>query len=158
VKTSDVMVGEVTTCKPTMTLESIALSMWDNNCGCVPVIDEADRPIGIITDRDIAISAALRYRPLWEIQASDVTNNRPLYTCKKSDGLDKALKLMQKHQVRRLPVIDKQGKLVGVISIGDIIAMTEEQELLPESFAATMKMLKSVSAHHPTKEHQVATA
>ena len=77
-KVRDVMESNVKTCALNDNLESVATLMWNNDCGSIPVIDQSGTPIGIITDRDIAMSCALNHKPLWELRARDVTNSRPL--------------------------------------------------------------------------------
>jgi len=146
-KVRDVMESDVKTCRPDDNLESVAMTMWHNDCGAAPVIDQSGTPIGIITDRDIAMSSALNHRPLWELRARDVTNNRPLYTCHENDDMSFALETMRTYRIRRLPVVDKTGHLRGLISIDDIVAYSEEK-LPGMSFQDTMSTLKAVCIHH----------
>ncbi len=151
----EVMVNNVSTCKRDTPLDAIALTMWNNDCGCVPIVDEKSKPVGIITDRDIAIGAALQHKPLWEITAQDVTNSRPVYKCNSSDDVHQALDLMREHGIRRLPVVNRQGKLAGIVSSGDLIAcadLASESEL---PFLETVGMLKAVTGHH---QPQLASA
>jgi CBS domain-containing protein len=121
--------------------------MWNTDCGSIPVIDQSGTPIGIITDRDIAMSCALIHKPLWKLRARDVTNSRPLYTCHGNDDMSFALETMRTYRIRRLPVVDKTGHLRGLISIDDIVAASEEK-LPGMSFRDTMSTLKAVRIHH----------
>ncbi len=146
-KVRDVMEKDVKSCGPDDTLESLAMTMWNNNCGSVPVTDSSGTPIGIITDRDIAMSSALNHKPLWELCSREVTNSRPLYTCNEKDDIHAALEAMQAYQVRRLPVIDDSGHLKGIISIDDIVACSEETTP-GMSYLETMNTLKAVCVHH----------
>lgn len=152
----EVMVDKVSTCNLDTPLDSIALTMWNNDCGCVPVVDEQNKPIGMVTDRDIAIGAALQHKPLWEIKARDITNSRPVYQCNGSDDIHHALDLMREHSVRRLPVVNRQGKLAGIVSSGDLIASADLAAGAKLPFAETVGMLKAVSGHH--QQQQLATA
>lgn len=146
-KVTDVMQKDVKTCSPDDTLESVALMMWNNDCGSAPVIDQSGTPTGIITDRDITMSCALNHKPLWDLRTKDVTNNRPLYTCKEKDDMSSALETLQTHRIRRLPVVDDAGHLHGLISIDDIVACSKEK--MPGiSFQDTMNTLKAVCTHH----------
>lgn len=146
-KVHNVMEKDVKTCSSDDTLESVAMMMWNSDCGSAPVIDPSGKPIGIITDRDIAMSCALNHKPLWELRTRDVTNNRPLYTCNENDDMRSALETMKSHRIRRLPVVDDVGHLQGLISIDDVVAFSEEK--LPDlSFQDTMSTLKAVCIHH----------
>lgn len=147
-KIKDVMVKTVYSCHMDTTLDKVALTMWNEDCGCMPVIDDANKPQGIITDRDIAIGAALQHKPLWDIRVSDIVGNRPLFSCKTTDDMHKALKLMQKQGVRRMPVINSTGKLAGIVSLGDIFAFADEKDSADLPLKDTLGMLKAVSAHH----------
>lgn len=146
-KVCDVMEKDVKTCSPDDTLEAAAMMMWNSDCGSAPVIDQSGTPIGIITDRDIAMSCALNHKPLWELRTRDVTNNRQLYTCNGNDDMRTALETLQAHRIRRLPVVDDAGHLQGLISIDDIVACSEEK-MPGMSFQDTMNTLKAVCIHH----------
>lgn len=146
-KVTNVMQKDVKTCGLDDTLESVALMMWNNDCGSAPVIDQSGTPLGIITDRDITMSCALNHKPLWELRTREVTNNRPLYTCNENDDISAALETLQTHRVRRLPVVNDAGHLHGLISIDDIVACSQEK-MPGMSFQDTMNTLKAVCIHH----------
>jgi CBS domain-containing protein len=120
-KTSDLMETCVQTCNPKTNLQVVAMQMWDNNCGSIVIIDEAGIPVGIITDRDIAMGAALNSKPLWEIMTEQVTNHRGVFTCGVDDDAQTALDIMEAKKIRRLPVVDETGQLKGVLSIDKLI-------------------------------------
>lgn len=150
-KIRDIMHTDVKCCSPDSPLDSVALTMWNNDCGAVPIIDEQGKPVGIVTDRDIAIGGAIQHKPLWEMKSIDVAMNRSLYTCTADDDIAGALELMQRNQIRRLPVVDKQGKLTGILSLGDVVTHTgnsrsNRQTEIPED--ATLAMLKAVVSHN----------
>lgn len=146
-KVFEVMEKDVTSCSPDDALDAVAMLMWHNDCGSIAVVDQAGTPVGIITDRDIAMSCALNHKSLWDLHARDVTNNRPLHTCKENDGVGIALGIMQAQRIRRLPVLSESGRLRGIISIDDIVACSDEK--MPDlSFRDTMKTLKAVCIHH----------
>jgi CBS domain-containing protein len=144
---SDLMERDVVTCHPHDSLEIAARLMWDNNCGSIPVIDEYGVPVGIITDRDIAMSCVLNHKAQWELRASDVTNNRPLHLCSEHEDIKSALHAMLVQRIRRLPVVNAAGRLQGIISIDDIIARSEERAA-DLSFRDTMDTLKTVCIQH----------
>lgn len=144
---SNVMERDVVACGPNETLESAAMMMWKNDCGAVVVVDESGAPVGIVTDRDIAMSCALNHKAMWDLSMCDVTNNRTLYTCNENDDMSDALQTMGEHKIRRLLVTNTEGKLQGIISIGDIVAFAggKKKDL---SYQTTMKTLKAVCIHH----------
>lgn len=145
---TDLMVKDVRSCGPDTNLESAAMMMWDSDCGSLPIVDDGGNPIGIITDRDIAMASALNHKAPWDITASQVMTDRPLFSCKTTDNIQSALKLMQEHQVRRLPVTDNSGHLQGILSIDDIVACTEKATATELSFEDTITTLKAVCKHH----------
>jgi len=143
----EVMTSKVVTCNADARLDTVAMMMWDNDCGSIPVIDQSQKPIGIVTDRDIAMGAALQHKALWDIVAQDVTNNRPIHTCIADVDVASALKMMQSQRIRRLPVVNGTGQLVGIVSLDDIVALAQKTgaEL---SFDDAMTTLKAVCKHH----------
>jgi CBS domain-containing protein len=118
-KVSDVMTGSIQTCLPGDTLAHAAQLMWENDCGCVPVVDQNSRAIAMLTDRDICMAAYTQDRPISQISVSAAAS-QALYSVRDSDHVEVAEKLMQRHQVRRLPVLDGSGRIMGVVSLNDL--------------------------------------
>lgn len=142
---------------PMSNLEEVARLMWEGNCGAVPIVDHNDKPIGIITDRDIAMTAMLNHKPLWELSAKEFVSHQNLSFCNIGDTLESCVELMEKKSIRRLPVINDSGFLAGILSIGDIVAFatnkkTKNKKTDLVSFDDVMAMLKHVSAHHEEPE------
>lgn len=115
----DVMSSPVHACQPGTDLAAVAQIMWNRDCGSVPVVD-AGRVVGIVTDRDICIATATRRLLPDQIAAREVMTAAPL-TCLAGDRLEDALATMSRAQVHRLPVIDAQGRLVGLLSVNDVV-------------------------------------
>ena len=93
--------------------------MWEKDCGCLPVVDVAGRVVGMITDRDICMAAYTRGTPLGgETVESAMT--RGVVTCGPEDTLGEVERLMKTAQVRRIPVVDDNAKLIGIISLSDM--------------------------------------
>lgn len=113
------MVEEVKFCSPSDTLNGAAQIMWENDCGCVPVIDEGSRVIGVLTDRDICMAAYTQGATPSGIPVSSAMS-RELFACRPSDDLSSAQQIMREHRVRRLPVTDAEAKLIGIVSLTDI--------------------------------------
>ena len=149
---NELMTRNIATCGADNSLESIAMQMWQSDCGAIPVLDNSNSPIGVITDRDIAMSAALNHKPLWELSASQLLDGRTTFTCREGDNVKSALRTMWAQHVRRLPVVDDSGSLIGMISMDDIIARAERGSRgapPPDlSFDDAMSTLKSVAYHH----------
>lgn len=144
----ELMCSDAVSCNLSNTLDEVALKMWNNDCGSVPIVDDQNRPIGIITDRDIAIGAAITHRPLAEITTEEVNNGRKLFTCQQEDDVKTALATMQNQKIRRLPVVDDQGQLSGMVSIGDLISYSQNRKGAKLPYKDTMATLKTVTGHH----------
>ena len=149
---STIMSKDISICGPENTLEDAALRMWESDCGSLPICDNAGMPVGIVTDRDIAMASMLKHRALWEITAQEVSNGRAVYTCRHDDDVIMALKTMLAQKVRRLPVINNEGRAVGMLSIDDIVIFAQRGSRglhTPElSFDDAMSTLKAVCKHH----------
>lgn len=113
-----IMTDAVVTCSPDEPLNAAARHMWEHDCGAVPVVADG-KLVGIITDRDICMAAYTQGRPLSGIAIKDVMA-RHVHVCRPEDSLERAASLMADARVRRLPVVDGQHRLVGIISMADI--------------------------------------
>ncbi len=145
------MVSEVECCTAKQNLEEIAAAMHQFDCGAIPIVDAQRKPIGIFTDRDVALWAALLHKPLWKIKAADVLFDQELQCCEPEDLIEDALAIMERYKIRRLPVTDESGMLIGMLSMGDIASYTYEHAKSDDNTIPsheTLLFLKSVSAHH----------
>lgn len=133
-KVKDLMTTDVKRCSRETNLAEAARIMWEGDCGAVPVTDERDHVVGVITDRDICIAAATRPRTEGEISVNDVISEK-LYTCAPGDDVRAALETMKARKVRRLPVVDAGGRLVGIVSIHDIALQSRSRgaDVAPEA-------------------------
>jgi CBS domain-containing protein len=113
------MAKEVARCRPDETLHQAARLMWERDCGFVPVVDGADRVVGVVTDRDACMAVYTRGQPLEAIRVGDVMSKR-VRTCKPADDLAAAEEAMREAKVHRLPVVDDADQLLGVISLSDL--------------------------------------
>jgi predicted transcriptional regulator len=100
-------------------LDRPAQIMWDHDCGSVPVVDDEGRVVGLVTDRDICMAAHFRGQPLTAIQVGTVMS-RELCACQPDDQILDAERLMSSRQVHRLPILNPDGSLIGMITISDI--------------------------------------
>jgi len=116
----EVMTATVEACGPADNLGTVAGIMWRNDCGVVPVVDAGRRVTGVITDRDICMAVATRHRLAAQIAVGELQSGR-VYACAPGDEVRAALRVMEENQVRRLPVVDGDGALVGVLSLHDVV-------------------------------------
>jgi CBS domain-containing protein len=137
---------DVKTCSPDMDLASAAKIMWDSDCGVTPVVNEERRVVGIVTDRDICIAAATRGSRPSDVQVRDVMSDH-VATCRAADDVLTALKTMKERRVRRLPVLDAQGRLAGIISMNDLVIRADYRSGADVSGQACLDTLKSICAH-----------
>jgi len=120
-KAEKIMTTDVATCRPEDSLNEAARIMWERDCGFVPVTAETSdgRVVGILTDRDVCMAAYTRGQRLGEIRVADVMS-KDIHACKATDDLDAVEEAMRGSQVHRLPVLDGDARLLGVISLADI--------------------------------------
>ncbi|HEU4853905.1 MAG TPA: CBS domain-containing protein [Nitrosospira sp.] len=113
---SEVMSSDVQTINPDATIEEAAQEMRDGDFGLLPVGDE-EQLLGVITDRDIAVRAVAEGRgpstPVSEIMSEDVI------WAHEDDSIEEAAEIMSDNQIRRLPVVNAEQRLVGIVSLGD---------------------------------------
>jgi CBS domain-containing protein len=114
-----VMTHKVFACGPNDSLAEAAGAMWNHDVGCVPVVDAESKPLAMITDRDICMCAYLTGKSLGELTVASAMS-KELISCKPSDSAERAEALMRSSQIRRLPVVDEVGKLVGVVALNDL--------------------------------------
>jgi CBS domain-containing protein len=150
----ELQTSNVKTVSPDTDLAVVAKLMWEGDCGAVPVVTDDRKVIGIITDRDICIASATRSRPPSEIRASEViSTGNGIHAVKADDDVRVALRTMRKHKVRRLPVLDREQRLLGIVSINDLaINATPSQ---PDSVPAQefLETFQAICAH---EKHAVA--
>ncbi len=119
------------------------MMMWNHDCGMIPVFSDQGTVTGVITDRDICMSVATQHRRAEEISVGEVTNGS-LTICHPEDDINLVLRRMTENRVRRLPVADHDGRLVGVISISDII--TASRSTRSPSYSSVIETLKAIGA------------
>ena len=154
----DMMVREVKTCAPDDSLSHAAQLMWDHDCGVVPVVS-GRRVLGMITDRDACMAAYTQDRRLSEIKVASAMSKR-VHACRPTDDVKKVEEMMRSEQVRRLPVVDAGGDLVGILSINDLARQAANErphrskQVTMEEVGAT---LASLCAHRqPASEGLLA--
>jgi CBS domain-containing protein len=124
-KVAEIMTRGVRTCLETDPINWAAQLMWENDFGCVPVVDGEGDLVGIITDRDICMAAYTQGRRLSDMTVGTAASKN-VTTVNENDSLHHAEKVMHDMQVRRLPVLDDDRQLVGILSIGDLARRARE--------------------------------
>jgi CBS domain-containing protein len=117
-----IMSREVHHCRPDHTLDYAASQMWEHDCGCLPVCANGDdaepRVIGMLTDRDVCMAALFQGKPLHELKVADAMS-RDIRVAKIDDRPEDVELLMREQRIRRVPVTDDAGALVGIVSLAD---------------------------------------
>jgi CBS domain-containing protein len=123
---ADVMTRDVRTMKPNDTVVDAARCMDELNVGVIPVC-EGDRLVGMVTDRDIVVRGLAKQGEVQGMKLADVMSGH-VRCAKEDDDVDRVLSEMAEAQIRRLPVVDSNQRLVGIVTLGDIAAKGAEEE------------------------------
>lgn len=149
----DIMTSDVTFCGTNATLTDVAMAMWNKDCGSIPVVNQDKKVVGIITDRDICMAIAMRNARTSEIVSSDLIGGL-LRVCSPEDDIETALEIMAHAQLRRLPVVDKDGTLCGILSISDAIKKCAKDDKKNKKRVSRKSVLKTLRAicENPTAQ------
>ena len=142
----DVMTSDARSCSADTDLATAATLMWNHDCGVVPVLSDSGNVVGLITDRDIAIAATTRFASPANILVRDVISGK-VHACGPNDDVRTALKTMKDNRVRRLPVVDQQRRLVGILSMNDLIVRADFRRGADLSAEECVDTLKGISMH-----------
>jgi CBS domain-containing protein len=124
---SEIMTPEVATVRTDEKAATAARVMWDCDCGALPVLDETGRAVAVVTDRDICMATLFQDRPPSQFPVS-VAMSRDLHFCLPEHDVTTAEQRMRTRQIRRLPVLDADKRLVGIVSLADIVRATARTE------------------------------
>lgn len=127
---SDVMSRGVKTVLPEQTLREVARLMREENVGIVPVTDAQGRLLGVVTDRDLVVRAMSEDRLPSQVRVVDIMSSEDLEVATPDDALTDLIEMMGRKQVRRIPVVERDNRLVGIIAMGDIATRAEFDEEL----------------------------
>lgn len=123
---AEVMTRDVRALTPQDSVVDAAKAMDELNVGVIPVCDN-ERLVGVVTDRDIVVRGVARGLDMSQCKLDDVMSGH-VRTAREDDDLDTVLTEMSSSQIRRMPVVDSQDRLVGIVSLGDIAAKGGEDE------------------------------
>lgn len=144
---SEIMTRKVASCVETDTLADAARLMAEVDCGAVPVVAQAAsrRLIGIVTDRDICMTAYRTGKPLGEIRVHDAMT-APARTCSADASASEAEYVMRDAGVRRLPVVDEHGTLIGLLSLADLAREAEHERRLSQPAVSRLEIGATLAA------------
>ena len=134
-KVKDCMCGEVYCVKPETTVNEIAKLMEKNHIGCVPVCNNDNTVVGVITDRDIILRTVACDKDVKTTKASDIMTCN-VCTCNENDDIWEAERKMAENQIRRIPVVDN-NKIIGILTLGDLA----HQETGDDHFCSTIEII-----------------
>ena len=147
-RVQDVMTSPAHSCTPDASLAAAASAMREYDCGALPVLDNAGRPVGILTDRDVCMAVARKNRFPAAIRVREVMTVNP-FTCGPGTDLGYALNVMADGHIRRLPVVDVDGRMVGIVSLSDVLTTVQEARTVDPPL-----LRKLVAASRPMGRHR----
>jgi CBS domain-containing protein len=124
----DIMTPNPVCCSPSTTLDEVAKMMLWHDCGEIPIVDSNDCVIGVITDRDIVCRAVAQGKnPIGYTVESCMSS--PVVTVQEDDSLDDIVSTMERHQIRRVPVLSDGGMCAGIIAQADVARVGPKREV-----------------------------
>lgn len=149
-KAKEIMSQPALTCSPGDSLGHAARLMWEHDIGAVPVVDPDGRLFGIVTDRDSCMAAYTQGTPLHAIAVSTAMAAKA-FSCPPEATVEEIERIMHEHQVRRVPVVDGEGHVLGVVSMNDLARQAAGKRIkgehaLVETLAAVCKPRRAHAA------------
>lgn len=132
----------VQSCQPTESLNAAARLMWELDCGAVPVVNEAGKLVGMVTDRDLCMAVYTRGQPLSAFSVDSVMAVN-VAAASPDDSLETLMRLMRQRRVRRVPIVD-DGRLVGIVTLADIAQHLEVEG--GQSALLALELARTLSA------------
>lgn len=120
-KVKDCMCNEVACVNPESTIKDCAKLMCNKHIGCVPVCDSNQNIVGLVTDRDVILRSIACDKDVSNTPVSDIMTCK-VCCCSQDEEVEQAEKTMSEYQIRRLPVVDENNKIIGIITLGDLCA------------------------------------
>ena len=145
----EIMTQNPACCTPDSTLQNVARMMQDNDCGCIPVVNSLleMKPVGTITDRDITIrTVAASHNPI-NMKAADIMT-KDIATVKPQMSVEQCFDVMEDREIRRVLVVDEQGKCCGIVAQADVVQSTA-------SPIRTNKVIREISESAPSRNQRI---
>ena len=160
-KVKEIMMGAPYVCRRDTNLGEATRLMWVGNCGFLPVLNNEGHVCGVITDRDICMALGTRSKLAGDVSVGEVATGK-VYSCSPDDEIHVALLTMRDGHVRRLPVVDGDGKIVGVLSMDDILMHAQPAssgqvvDLSTEEVVRTFRGIPGSNLPQVLKRHRAA--
>jgi CBS domain-containing protein len=156
-KVRELMSTNAVFCRPETNLAAVGALMWEHDCGLIPVVDDTERVTGVITDRDICIALSTRDRQPSKITAREITT-APARVCSPDDDIQTALITMSRERLHRLPVVNRERGLVGILSINDLLLHAEKGlgKRPGISYEDVVQTLQAICTHPAGTVHAMA--
>lgn len=116
---SEIMTKNPATCTEKDSLQDVAKMMVDNDCGCIPVVDDTKKPVGMITDRDITVRTVAEGKNPLDLTAGDAMTKN-VSTVTQDSSVEDCCNLMEEKQIRRVTVVDENGACCGIVAQADV--------------------------------------
>ena len=130
-KVQDVMTRDPRTVSPETSARDAATIMREEDVGIVPVV-EGSRLIGVVTDRDLAVRLVANGRD-GNTTVREVMSSQKIATCRPDEDLDRVMDTMAREQVRRIPIVDERGSLVGIVAQADVVRKARDDHKAEET-------------------------
>lgn len=119
-RVSELMTRDVLACRPADSMDRAVQIMWERDCGCVPIVDAERNVLGMLTDRDACMAAYTGGGTLRALKVAQAMSNG-VACCRADDDVEVALRTMAEKQLHRLPVVEHGQRLVGMLSMADLV-------------------------------------
>jgi CBS domain-containing protein len=153
----EIMTHAVVSCPVSATTDAAARLMWEFDCGMVPVLDDDGRLAGVITDRDICMAAYTQGVGLAAIPVTSVMA-RQVVAAHLEDTVESVESLMQTSQIRRVPILDRDNRVAGIIAVNDLtrLAARAHRNGVDRGLIKTMAAVCEPRAHAPMPAPEAA--
>ena len=153
----NLMSRQVQSCQLGDSLAHAAQMMWQHDCGAIPVCagDGVQRVVGMITDRDICMSALFQAKPLSDLRVNEAMS-KSVTTVRPSDSLAQVERVMGNAHIRRLPVVDREGTLLGMISLADLAREAVRERTHPRKVVTENDIGNTLAAICEPPRHSLA--
>jgi CBS domain-containing protein len=133
IKCREIMSNNVSTAKRDATLQDVAKLLRDNDIGILPIVEDGtNKLVGLVTDRDIVVRAVADGKSVISTNVGDVMTTE-LFSAKPDDFVFEAVRTMGDKQVRRVPIVDDEGILQGIVSMADVVLEMEDEKEIAET-------------------------
>lgn len=146
-RASEIMTGAPGACRPDDPVERVLQHMDERECGAVPVVDADRKVVGIVTDRDVLFGIRENDGRIEGLTASGCMTDHPV-TVQQDDDVEEVVRRMRESRVRRVPVVDENGALVGIVAQADLAVHLEDDALL----AGYLREVSAAPAVEPAPE------